>query len=176
MLTKRPTTSPAISVGAEIINANVLEYEQIAAFTQYFIDSIYEWCFEKIRGKQGIIRSNVLSRTLEFSARTVVAVDPSIKPYELFVPRPTLYTLWLPYFLNYLIKVLRIFQADEAYYKVAIKKYYEIKEDKQIHSLYLQFLDWFCNDDSNKELMTFNGVTEKINLRQISWWNRQPSK
>ena len=160
----------------EVINADVCEYEQIASFTQYYVDLIYEWCFEKIRGKQGIIRSNVLSRTLEFSARTVVAVDPSIKPYELKVPRSTLFILWLPYFLNYIIKIIKHFSADEAYYKIATKKYYELKENKELHNIFINFLDWFCTDESNKEEISFNGITEKINIRQISWWNRQPSK
>lgn len=123
------------------------EFDQISSFYQFYIDSIYSWCFSKIKGKEGLIRNVILSRTLEYSARSVVVVDPSVKPYEIVMPRSTLFVLWMPYFLNYLTKIKKIMQFDESYYKVASKKYYELKNDPVLHKYFIEFLDWFTNSD-----------------------------
>lgn len=153
---------------------DITEIEQITSFNQTYIDNIYAWCFSKIRGKEGIIRSNVLSRTLEFSARTVIVVDPSINPYEIKVPRPTLYSLWMPYFLHYITVLKRYYNCDEAYYEVATKNYYEVQKIKKLHDYFVEFLNWFS---TSEEAMDYapDGVNKSVNIRQISWWNRQPS-
>lgn len=157
-----------------ILDVNTIEYEQISTFYQFYVDAIYEWCFTKIRGKQGIIRSSILSRTLEFSARTVITVDPSIKPYELKTPRSTLFSLWLPYFLNYVTSVKHYMKYDESYYQIASKRYNDLPE--HIHNYFIEFLDWFTNSEEAAEVVTMpHNAHEKINIRQISWWNRQPS-
>ena len=143
-----------INSPAEIIESNsITNYDQIISFYQFYIDEIYAWCFERIKGKEGLIRSVILSRTLEFSARTVAAVDPSVKPYEVSVPKATLFILWLPYFINYLVKVKQYMQFDEAYYKVAIRKYYEIQNDVKLHTYFLEFLNWFINSEEAKKLI-----------------------
>lgn len=134
----------------EIENVNTIEYDQISAFYQTYCDLIYMWCFEHIRGKRGLIRSTSLSRTLEFSGRTVVVVDPNVKPYEISVPREMLYTLWMPYFLNYLVKIKKVMQFDETYYQITTKKYWEFKKDPILFKYFLEFLNWFSTSDDAK--------------------------
>ena len=131
------------------LNVNTIEYDQIAAFYQVYVDLIYNWCFEHIRGKEGLVRSTILSRTLEFSGRTVVTVDPNVKPYQLKVPREMLFTLWFPYFLNYLTSK-NIMQYDECISRVVNKKYYEIREDKEVFKYFLDFLKWFSESEEAK--------------------------
>ena len=135
----------------EVMDVNTIEYDQMSAFYQVYVDNIYNWAFEHIRGKEGLVRSTILSRTLEFSGRTVVTVDPSVKPYQLKVPREMLFTLWFPYFLNYLTSK-NIMQYDECIAKVVNKKYSEIKEDKETFKYFLDFLKWF-SESEEAELM-----------------------
>ncbi len=133
------------------MNVNTIEYDQIAAFYQVYVDLIYNWCFEHIRGKEGLVRSTILSRTLEFSGRTVVTVDPGVKPYQLKVPREMLFTLWFPYFLHYLTSK-NIMQYDECISRVVSKKYFEVRKDKEVFQYFLDFLKWFSESEEAKEV------------------------
>ena len=133
------------------LNVNIIEYDQMSAFYQVYVDLIYNWCFEHIRGKEGLVRSTILSRTLEFSGRTVVTVDPSVKPYQLKVPREMLFTLWFPYFLNYLTSK-NIMQYDECINRVVSKKYYEIRNDKKVFGYFLDFLKWFSTSEEARKI------------------------
>ena len=135
----------------EDMNVNTIEYDQMSAFYQVYVDNIYNWCFEHIRGKEGIVRSTILSRTLEFSGRTVVTVDPSVKPYQLKVPREMLFTLWFPYFLHYLT-TKNIMQYDECISKVVSKKYSEIREDEEVFGHFLDFLKWFSTSEEARKI------------------------
>lgn len=135
----------------EIENLNTIEYDQIAAFYQVYVDHIYNWCFEHIKGKEGLVRSTILSRTLEFSGRAVVVVDPNVRPYELKAPREMLYTLWFPYFLNYLVSK-KIMRYDECYYRVVEKNYNEVRKDKELFQYFLDFLNWFTNSEEAKHI------------------------
>ena len=135
----------------EELNANTIEYDLMSAFYQTYVDLIYNWAFEHIRGKEGLVRSTVLSRTLEFSGRTVVTVDPSVKPYQLRVPREMLFTLWFPYFLHYLTSK-RIMKFDECITRVVNKKYSEIREDEEVFKYFLDFLKWFSESEEAMKL------------------------
>ena len=139
------------SADFEDMNVNTIDYEQMSAFYQVYVDNIYSWCFEQIRGKEGLVRSTILSRTLEFSGRTVVTVDPSVKPYQLKVPREMLYTLWFPYFLNYLTRK-GIMQFDECMSRVVSKKYSELRADEELFKHFLDFLNWFSESEEARRL------------------------
>lgn len=135
----------------ELSGANIIEYDQIAAFYQIYVDMVYDWAFDHIRGKKGLVRSTILSRTIEFSGRTVVSVDPDTKPYQLKVPREMLFTLWHPYFLNYLVKIKKM-RYDECFVRVSGKKYYEIRKDPEIYANFLEFLRWFNESEEAKTI------------------------
>jgi len=133
------------------MNVNVIEYDQISSFYQVYVDLIYDWAFEHIRGKEGLVRSTILSRTLEFSGRTVVTVDPSVKPYQLKVPREMLFTLWFPYFLHYLTNK-KIMQYDECVSRIVNKKYHEIRSDDEVFGHFLDFLKWFSTSEEARKI------------------------
>ena len=136
----------------------------MAAFYQRFTNAIYQFCFEKIKGKEGLVRSTILSRTLEFSARSVVAIDPSIKPYELHIPREILFRLWSPYFLNYLAEHDNM-RLDRLYPNVVEKNYEELKKDEAMFKKFLDFLDWFSK---SPEAMTYRDeFNHEMNLRNL---------
>lgn len=133
------------------LNVNIIDYDLMSAFYQTYVDLIYNWAFEHIRGKEGLVRSTVLSRTLEFSGRTVVTVDPSVKPYQLKVPREMLFTLWFPYFLHYLTSK-NIMKYDECISKVVNKKYFEIRQDEEVFGYFLDFLKWFSTSEEARKI------------------------
>jgi len=87
-----------------LVDVAIPEYDAATARYQYYVDKIYESVFEGISGKTGLIRSSILGRTIEFSARSVIVIDPSLEAYKIKVSRKILYKLWFPYFLNYLSK------------------------------------------------------------------------
>lgn len=64
----------------EIIEAAVMEMDSITARYQYFVNCVYQEVYDQLSGKLGLIRSSILGRTIEFSARSVIRVDPSLKP------------------------------------------------------------------------------------------------
>lgn len=125
----------------EIVEAMSIEYDRLTALYQFYIDEIYKWAFSTLSGKRGLIRSSILSKTIEFSARTVVVVDPSLPPHEIKVSKKILYKLWMPYFLWWLCTVTKRMSYDDALYKIAAQEYYVNKD------LFNEFCDWFCNTD-----------------------------
>ena len=135
----------------EELNANTVEYDLMSAFYQTYVDLVYNWALEHIRGKEGLVRSTVLSRTLEFSGRTVVTVDPSVKPYQLKVPREMLFTLWIPYFLHYLTSK-GLMKFDECISRVVSKKYSEIRQDEEVFGYFLDFLKWFSESEEAEKI------------------------
>jgi len=66
----------------ELIDVAIPEYDAATARYQYYVDKIYESVFESISGKTGLIRSSILGRTIEFSARSVIIIDPSLETYK----------------------------------------------------------------------------------------------
>lgn len=120
----------------EIVEAPIMEMDSIAARYQYFIDCIYQEVYDQLSGKLGLIRSSILGRTIEFSARSVIRVDPSLRPYEIKVSKKILFKLWHPYFLHYLSNV-KGFDFDFCFENISSKNYEDNKD------LFNEFLDWF---------------------------------
>jgi DNA-directed RNA polymerase subunit beta' len=120
----------------EIVEAAIMEMDSISARYQYFIDCIYQEVYDQLSGKLGLIRSSILGRTIEFSARSVIRVDPSLSPYEIKVSKKILFKLWHPYFLHYLSNIKGL-DFDFCFENISSKNYEDNKE------LFNEFLDWF---------------------------------
>jgi DNA-directed RNA polymerase subunit beta' len=139
----------------EIVDPIIPEYDRATARYQYYVDLIYESVFESISGKTGFIRGSILGKTIEFSARSVIVVDPSLEPYEVKVSRKILYKLWFPYFLNYLHRYKKIDFG-------ALFDNYAQFEDYEMHKTsFSEFLEWFCSEDNNK--ITDEDLPESVN-------------
>lgn len=123
----------------EIVEHGILEYDTIAAVYQYNIDLVYNNITQALHGKKGFIRSKILSKTIEFSARTIIRSNPSLKPYQISVSKKILYKLWHPYFLYYMINI-RNLNADDCYINYSSKDY---EHNKKVFN---EFLSWFCED------------------------------
>lgn len=123
----------------EFVDHGILEYDSITSIYQYNVNEIYEYIYKTLHGKSGFIRSKILGKTIEFSARSVIRSEPSLKPYQISVSRKILYELWHLYFLYYLINI-RNMEADKCYFDVCNRTYEDNKE------LFNDFLNWFCGD------------------------------
>jgi DNA-directed RNA polymerase subunit beta' len=124
----------------EIVEHAIIEYDTIAARYQYYINQIYESLMDTISGKTGFIRHNMLGKTIEFSARSVVICDPSLEPYQIKVAKKILYKLWMLYFLHWLITIKKV-NIIWCFENVTIKEYDENKE------LFDEFLEWMGDHD-----------------------------
>ncbi len=124
----------------QIIEYGIMEYDRITSRYQYYSDLIYESIFEIISKKEGFIRSLILSKTIDFSARTVVRSDISVKPYQVKVSKKILFKLWKLHFTYYLCNIEKL-DYDKVLEQYMTKEYYEIKDK------FNDFLNWFYDTD-----------------------------
>ena len=126
-------------IDQEIFPTQLTEYDAKTAHYQSFVNQIYEYVYTSLSGKPGLIRNSVLGKTLEFSGRTVITVDPSLKPYQIKVSKKMLKTLWQPYFLHYLIEV-KGYEATKCFETYMLN---EIDNLDEVDELFDEFLVWF---------------------------------
>lgn len=127
----------------EIVDATLIEYDSIASRYQYYVNMVYLSIYSELSGKTGLIRSSVLGRNIEFSARTVIKCQPNIEPYQIAVSKNILKKLWTPYFLHYLC-IVRDIDYDYAYEKFILDE----KESNETKQLFNEFLEWMYNDEN----------------------------
>jgi len=130
----------------ELMDPIIPEYDRATSRYQYYVDLIYETVFKNISGKTGFIRSSILGKTIEFSARSVIVIDPSLEPYKIKVSRKILYKLWFPYFLYYLAKYKNI---D---YTTLFDNYTQFENYNDHKKLFGEFLEWFCSPDNETKV------------------------
>jgi DNA-directed RNA polymerase subunit beta' len=123
----------------EILEPQIIEYDISTARYQYYINLIYQYVYDELSGKEGLIRSNILSKNIDFSGRSIITIDPSLCPYKIKVGKILLKKLWLPYFLHYLIYYENI-SPDVAY-----NDYIFNSENQEYNEKFDRFLNWFCN-------------------------------
>lgn len=130
-----------------IAESAVIEYDYIAAKYQYYSDEIYRYIYDKLSGKEGMIRSSILGKTIEFSARTVIRSDPSLKPYEIKVSKNILKVLWLPLFHHWLTSE-KGFEYDYTYEEIVLKN----SNEEIKNQLFDEFLEWFYRPNYELDL------------------------
>jgi len=121
----------------EIVELGIIEYDEITSRYQYYSNLVYETVYELISKKKGFIRSLILSKTLEFSARSVIRAEPGIEPYQIKVSKKILYKLWRLHFIHYLTNIKEI-DYDVCFEEIVSKDYEDVK------NLFDEFLEWFC--------------------------------
>lgn len=128
----------------ELVDPMIPEFDAATARYQYYVDLIYDYVYTSISGKTGFIRSSILGKTIEFSARSVIVIDPSIEPYKVKVSRKILYKLWFPYFLYYLSK----YKGEK--YSVLFDTFTQFENYDLYKDVFGEFLSWFCSDQTEK--------------------------
>ena len=99
---------------SRILSENTVAYSSLTsthtlmknrAFTtvQNLYEQLFEAYIEKVKGKFGMIRTSLVAKSVDFSARAVITGDPNIRPYELGVPRDMLVKMFYPWIINYIL-------------------------------------------------------------------------
>ena len=148
----------------ELVDVAIPEYDSATARYQFYVDKIYESVFEGISGKTGLIRGSILGKTIEFSGRSVIVIDPSLEPYKIKVSRKILYKLWFPYFLFYLSK----FHNED--YTNLFDNFTQYRDYEDEKELFGKFLEWFCDPENQLEIPGVNSteiVKSLIKIRKI---------
>ena len=130
----------------DIVDSTLFYYDSQSAGYQRIINNVYESILKVLSGKSGLIRNLILSRIIEFSGRAVITVDPSLPPHQIKVGKKILKTLWMPYFLYYLINHKDVdVDIDSTKY---FEKYLlnEVDNVEEIDELFDEFLIWFYED------------------------------
>ena len=92
-----------VSAGDEIFeDPDLVEYDRFFSKLQYYVDELYASILKKLSGKQGLIRSQFISRTIDFSARAVIVPNPSLKAYEVIISKKIFLKLFMVEFLYWL--------------------------------------------------------------------------
>lgn len=111
----------------EIVDALIIEIDRLTAMIQHYADEIYELAASLIHGKEGLIRQQLIGKTVEFTGRSVITVDPAILPYQIKVPKVMLYKLWRPHFIHWLTKN-KGYNFDSCFNKIILIRYEDNKE------------------------------------------------
>lgn len=127
-----------INIDEMITEHIITEYDIICSRYQYYITNIYNTLFNNISGKEGFIRQSMLGKTIEFSARSVIICDPSLKGYEIKVSKRILYKLYMPYFIYYLVNIRNVSSIwCNNYITTNNDNYWDNKV------IFDEFLEWF---------------------------------
>ncbi len=70
---------------------------------QFYTNCIYNNIIKLLSNKTGMIRGSFLSRTIDFSSRSVLISNPTLRSYEIKVSKLTFIKLWMIEFLRFLI-------------------------------------------------------------------------
>lgn len=126
----------------DIVETAVIEYDMFAAKYQWFVNCIYQSIYDELSGKFGLIRNSILGKNIEFSARTVICVDPSLPPYQVRVSKKILKKLWAPYFIYYLTSVKQ-FDYDICYEDMLLNE----EMTPAFNKMFDEFLQWMQDDE-----------------------------
>jgi len=139
-----------------IVESEFFEYDIKSCAYQEQINNIYAEVYKLLSGKPGIIRKNILGKSVEFSARSVIKIDPSLNCYQITAPHDILKELWGPYFVYWLTKY-----KDYDYTYCFNKILLEGIKNEENERLFQEFLVWFCQD--------------KYELKRLMFLNRAPT-
>lgn len=139
----------------EVYDILMPEFDLATAKYQYYVNKLYETVYDVISGKDGFIRSSILGKTIEFSARTAITIDPSIPPYQIKVSKRILYKLWFPYFINWLVTY------QETNYINIFDKYVSNNYDEN-KEIFNKFLNWFMDKTEKTNHVIEKPISQEV--------------
>ena len=126
----------------EDIVIDIITYECECSKYQYIINEIYNYVINELSGKEGLIRNSILGRNIDFCARSVIRVDPSLKAYEIKVSKKILRKTWILHFLYYLTTI-KDYDYDHCYNELIGN------DDMKFNQEFEEFLIWMQDDNRN---------------------------
>jgi len=113
------------------------------------IQNLFESVLISLKGKGGFLRSFLLSRKVDFSARFVITVDPTLDLDHVYLPYRALAMLFAPTIIHTILqhpaevglqKRMKIFETSESIYKV-LTQFYSKELPAEIETLLCQIID-----------------------------------
>lgn len=92
-----------------ILDEELKYYDQLICKYQYYTNEIYQMITDSLSGKEGFIRKDFLGRSIDFSSRAHIVVDPSLEAHEVKIPKNNFMRLW---FIEYM-KFIRDVKGEE---------------------------------------------------------------
>jgi DNA-directed RNA polymerase beta' subunit len=94
-----------ISLSSQILIQSDDEMKNIfLTYIQKGCLQILTWLQDNIKGKQGLFRSTMLKKTIDFSARIAVTSDPELPLGFIGIPWHSVLLLYQPFFFNYVLR------------------------------------------------------------------------
>ena len=93
--------------------------EMLSIFTTYIQKGclqVLTWLQNNIKGKQGLFRSTMLKKTVDFSARIAANSDPNIPLGKIGIPWHSVLLLYQPFFFNYVLRKDPLLRTDISEY------------------------------------------------------------
>lgn len=121
---------------------------------QRYVNKIYQSIIDKLSSKEGIIRKDFLGKSIDFCSRTHMIVDPSLKAYEIKLPKSNFVKLFFIEYIYYLMHIKKI-NMDLLLYSVRLTE----SKVTQIYPNYInEFIEWiFSNkNDYHKRIVLIN--------------------
>lgn len=129
--------------------------DQLICRYQFHANQIYKHVISTLSGKEGLIRRDFLGRTVDFSGRSHIIVNPKLKAFEIIIPRKIFMTLWFIEYLHFLVTYKNVNLDD-------LRPYIRMSENK-IDDKYLghfnEFIEYFFDEtkvDFHKRLVLTN--------------------
>jgi DNA-directed RNA polymerase beta' subunit len=138
-----------------IIDKELKNYDEIVSKYQYYVNKIYFETIDSLSGKEGYIRKDFLGRTVDFSSRCHIIINPNLRSYEITIPKVVFSTLWFIEYLRY----LSIYKKYEMETLLNYVKITEIKTEIDHLKHIDEFIDyWFNNGEvpEHKKLVLIN--------------------
>ena len=86
---------------------------RVLANIQNLYFTLFTSMIDHLKGKQGVIRAEMLGKNADFSGRAVIVGDPNIRPSQLGIPRTMLIKLFYPWIIHYIMTHPNYIQALE---------------------------------------------------------------
>ena len=88
-----------------IIDEQLKLYDNLTTCYQYNYNQLYMKISDLLSGKKGYIRDQHMSKRIDYSSRSIVAVDPSLDTHQIKIPVENFVKLYFIEYLTYLHKI-----------------------------------------------------------------------
>lgn len=106
--------NPIINHANSLENCNEIESDLILNNIQSRVNKMWELNFDMLDGKQGIIREQLMGGSINYSSRSVIVPDITLKTDEVDIPYASAYKLFKLQIIHYLMKLKHISMAEAA--------------------------------------------------------------
>ena len=122
--------NPMFRLAESLEHCTDIEYDQILMRLQSKVNDLWDYDFDSINGKEGLIQDMMLGGSLNYTARNVIVPDPTLKDNEVDLSYHTFREVFKPKIIHYLqvYEDITLSQAIELWDRSFIfnEKVYEI--------------------------------------------------